>query len=69
MYKINEFDVLDIVDKAVDFGVNALNGQKNTMALQIASFWIEGYIEGRKNEITEDDIKSLRATMKNYFFI
>ena len=69
MYKINEFDILDIVDKAVDFGVNALNGQKNTMALQIASFWLEGYIEGRKNEITEDDIKSLRATMKNYFFI
>ena len=69
MYKINEFEVLDIVDKAVNFGVNALNGQKNVMALQIASFWLEGYIEGRKNEITEDDIKSLRATMKNYFFI
>jgi len=69
MYKLNEFDVLDIVDTAVEFGANALNGQKNTMTLQIASFWLEGYIEGRKHEITEDDIKSLRATIKNYFFI
>ncbi len=69
MYKINEFEVLEIIDRAVVFGTEALNGQKNTMALQIASFWLEGYIEGRKNEITEDDIKSLRATMKNYFFI
>ena len=69
MYNINEFDVLHIIDNAVDFGVNALNGQKSAMALQIASFWLEGYIEGRKNEITEDDIKSLRTTMRNYFFI
>lgn len=71
MYNINEFDVLLIINKAVDFGVKALNGQKTAMALQIANFWLEGYIEGRKqvNEITEDDIKSLRATMNNYFFI
>jgi len=69
MYKINEFEVLEIIDKAVTFGIEALNGNKNAMALQIAAFWLEGYIEGRKNEITEDDIKSLRATMKNYFFI
>lgn len=69
MYKINEFDVLNIIDDAVKFGTDALNGQKTAMTLQIASFWLEGYIEGRKNEITEDDIKSLRATMRNYFFI
>ena len=72
MYKIvglNEFEVLEIIDKAVAFGVEALNGEKNTMALQIAAFWLEGYIYGNKSRLTEDDIKSLRATMKNYFFI
>ena len=69
MYKLNEFDVLDIIDTAIEFGANALNGQKNAMTIQIASFWLEGYIEGRKHEITEEDITSLRATMKNYFFI
>lgn len=72
MYKIiglNESEVLEIIDKAVTFGVEALNGEKNTMALQIATFWLEGYIYGNKPRLTEDDIKSLRATMKNYFFI
>lgn len=69
MYKIGEFEVLEIIDKAVDFGVNALQGTKNAMALQIAAFWLEGYIYGNKSHLTEDDIKSLRATMKNYFFI
>ena len=72
MYKItglNEFEVLEIIDKAVAFGVNAIQGTKNAMALQIATFWLEGYIYGNKPRLTEDDIKSLRATMKNYFFI
>ena len=69
MYKINEFDVLEIIDRAVAFGVNAINGKKNVLALQIGAYWLEGYIEGRKNEITEDDIKSLRATMNAYRFM
>lgn len=69
MYRINEFEVLEIIDQAVAYGVNVLNGQKSAMSLQIARFWLDGYIEGRKNYITEDDIKSLQATMNNYFFI
>ena len=69
MYKLNEFEVLDIIDTAIEFGANALNGQKNAMTIQIASFWLEGYIYGNEPRLTEDDIKSLRATMKNYFFI
>ena len=72
MYKIiglNESEILEIIDKAVAFGVESLNGEKNTMALQIATFWLEGYIYGNSPRLTEDDIKSLRVTMKNYFFI
>ena len=69
MYNLNGFEVLDIIDKAVDFGVNSLKGEQNTSALQIAAFWLEGYIYGNEPRLTEDDIKSLRATMKNYFFI
>ena len=38
MYKINEFEVLEIIDKAVEFGVNAIKGKQNTLALQIGSF-------------------------------
>ena len=72
MYKIvglNEFDISEIINKAVSFGVNSLNGQKNALALQIAAFWLEGYIYGNKPRLTDDDIESLRATMKNYFFL
>jgi len=69
MYNLSEFDVLEIIDKAVAFGVNSLKGEQNTLALQIAAFWLEGYIYGNEPRLTEDDIKSLRATMKNYFFI
>ncbi len=69
MYKLNEFEVLGIIDRAVDFGVNACQGKKNVLALQIAAFWLEGYIYGNESRLTEDDIKSLRATMNGYYFI
>ena len=68
-YNLSEFDVLEIIDKAVSFGVEALNGEKNAMALQIAAFWLEGYIYGNEPRLTEDDINALRATMNNYFVI
>jgi hypothetical protein len=69
MYNLSEFDVSDIINKAVSFGVISLKGKQNTLALQIAAFWLEGYIYGNEPRLTDDDIESLRATMKNYFFI
>lgn len=69
MYKINEFEVLEIIDKAVEFGVNVIKGKQNILALQIGSFWLEGYIYANKSQLTEDDIKSLRAAMNNYHFV
>jgi hypothetical protein len=69
MYNLSEFDVLEIIDKAVAFGVKSLKGEQNALALKIAAFWLEGYIYGNEPRLTDDDIKSLRATMKNYFFI
>lgn len=67
-YTLSDLDVLDIIDEAVKFGVNSW-GKQEAMALQIASFWLEGLIYGNEPRLTDDDIKSLRATMKNYFFI
>ena len=69
MYNLSEFDISEIINKAVAFGVISLKGEQNTLALQIAAFWLEGYIYGNEPRLTDDDIKSLRATMKNYFFI
>ena len=69
MYTLSDFNVLNLVEEAVAYGVSALNGVQNAMALQIGDFWLDGWIEGRKENLTEDDIKSIKATMKNYFFI
>ena len=60
--------VIELVQQAVDYGVSALNGQKNAMALQIAHFWLDGVIAA-STCYDEDDIKSIRATLDNYFFV
>jgi len=65
---LSEFDFLDLVDEAVAYGVNACGGKQEIMALQIARFWIDGYIKGNSN-LTEADKKSLIATVDNYYFI
>lgn len=69
MYKTSDLEVLDIVEQAVQFGVKSW-GKQEAMALQIASFWLEGWIAGMqaKDLVTEDDIKSIRLTIKNYYF-
>jgi len=68
MYTLNEFEILDLVDEAVAYGVKAWGGKQEAMALQIARFWIDGYIKGNSN-LTEADKKSPIATVDNYLFI
>ena len=67
MYTLSEFDVLNIIDRAVEFGVKT-RGQKDALAIQLGAYWLEGYIYGNEARLSEDDIKSLRATIKNYYF-
>lgn len=67
MYTLSEFDVLNIIDRAVEFGIKT-HGQQDALAIQIGAYWLEGYIYGNEPRLTEDDIKSLRATIKNYYF-
>ena len=68
MYNLNEFEVLEIVDKAVAYGVRKAEG-KNIQALVFAEMWLDGYIYGNEPRLTDDDIKSLKATMKDYKFM
>ena len=68
MYNLNEFDILEIVDKAVAYGVMKAEG-KNIQALAFAEMWLDGYIYGNEPRLTDDDIKSLKATMKTYVFM
>lgn len=65
---LNEFDILNLVDEAVAYGVKAHRGKKDVISIQIGRFWIDGYIKGNSN-LTEADKKSLIATIDNYFFI
>lgn len=65
---LKEFDILDLVDEAVDYGAKACGGKREAMTIQIARFWIDGYIKGNSN-LTEADKKTLIATIDNYFFI
>jgi tRNA threonylcarbamoyladenosine modification (KEOPS) complex Pcc1 subunit len=65
---LSESEILSIIQDAVDYGVQSLNGQKSAMALQIASFWLDGYIVGMKGNITDDDVCTLKATLNNYYF-
>lgn len=67
-HTLNEFDILDLVDEAVAYGVKAWGGKRHVMALQIARFWIDGYIKGNSN-LTEADKQSLIATIDKYYFI
>ena len=67
MYNLNEFEVLEIVNKAVAYGIRKAEG-KNIQALAFAEMWLDGYIYGNELRLT-DDIKSLKATMKTYVFM
>ena len=67
MYTLSEFDVLNIIDRAIEFGVKT-RGQQDALAIQFAAYWLEGYIYGNEVRLSEADIKSLRETIKNYYF-
>lgn len=67
MTTLTEHQILSLVDQAVAFGVEQL-GQQSALAIQYGSVWLKGYIYGNKT-LTENDIQSLRATIKNFYFI
>ena len=39
------------------------------MAIQIASFRIDGWLEGKKGKITEEDAKIIKMGVQNYYFV
>lgn len=57
-----------IIEEAINFGVDAM-GQRCAMAIQIAYFWIEGWLAaGGDGTITEEDAHTIREQIKNYHF-
>lgn len=65
-YTLTESQVTELVDCAVEYGVSKMG--KTPLGIQIASFWLDGYIAAN-DSLTEDDKTSIQATIKNYYFI
>ena len=65
-YTLTEEQVSSLVEQAVQYGVSKLD-QKSALAITFGSIWLDGYIYANKR-LTEDDAKSLRATIQNYYF-
>ena len=65
-YTMSDLAVTNIVEQAVQYGVSKI-GEKNAMAIELGSIWLDGYIASNKT-LTEDDIASLRSTINNYHF-
>ena len=65
MHTLTEEEVGPLVKRAVDYGVSCW-GKRDTLALQIARFWMDGYIAG--SNLTEDDTHHLYETLNNYHF-
>ena len=65
MYTLTDNVVESLVKRAVDYGVSSW-GKRDTLALQIARFWMDGYIAG--SSLTEDDTNHLYEMLDNYYF-
>lgn len=65
MYTLTDKAVELLVKRSVDYGVSSW-GKKDTMALQVARFWLDGYIAG--SSFTTLDIDQLYQTLDNYHF-
>ena len=65
MYTLTDKVVESLVKRAVDYGFSS-SGKRDTLALQIARFWMYGYIAG--NSLTLDDAHHLYEALDNYHF-
>ena len=65
MYTLSDKVVESLVKRSVDYGVSSW-GKRDTLALQIARFWMDGYIAG--SDFSNDDTNHLYETLDNYYF-
>ena len=56
-----------IIEEAIAFGVRQW-GKKEAMAIQIAYFWILGWLAAKEN-ISNEDRNIIEQGVKNYYFI
>lgn len=57
-----------IIETAIKYGVDFC-GKEEAMAIQIASFWIDGWLAaGGNGSITAEDAYIIREGVRNYYF-
>jgi hypothetical protein len=56
-----------IIEQAIEFGV-AQWGKKEAMAIQIAYYWILGWLSA-KEYISDEDRNAIEQGVRNYYFI
>ena len=56
----------DLINRAVEYGVNANGGKKQAFSLTLASLWLDGYLSATCHD--ENVIRVMRESMQHYFF-
>lgn len=56
-----------IIEEAINFGVTQW-GKREAMAIQIAYYWILGWLSA-KTDLSDEDRNIIEQGVKNYYFI
>lgn len=57
-----------IIEDAIKYGVNT-RGKSDALAIQIARFWVDGWLEANKNKISEEDAQIIRRGVDNWVWM
>lgn len=57
-----------IIEDAIKYGVNT-RGKSDTLAIQIARFWVDGWLEANKNTVSEEDANIIRKGVDNWIWM
>jgi hypothetical protein len=57
-----------IIETAIKYGVSAW-GKEDIMAIQIAGFWIDGWLTANAGKITPEDAMIIKMGVQNYYFV
>lgn len=57
-----------IIETAINYGLSAW-GKHEAMAIQIARFWVDGWLEANKGKVSEEDAKIIRRGVDNWIWL
>ena len=57
-----------IIEDAIKYGVNT-RGKSDALAIQIARFWVDGWLEANKSKVSEEDAQIIRRGVDNWIWL